>query len=129
MGFQASVTLAGPIWSAVTAHQIDNVINALAQEGDRLVKDQLYPGHGVLTGHFRRSVWGGLVKSRYGQIDAGMHSQGDNVIYANWLEGISARNAASSFAGYAMFANATKQLEGRVQDAKFVAPLLAALGG
>lgn len=67
------------------------------------VREQLYSGHGFITGYLKGSINGGMVKDFHGQIDAGALMKGRNVIYASWIEGISRRNKTSRFKGYKMF--------------------------
>ena len=68
---------------------------ALVAEGR--IKGQMWKGHGVLTGHLRRSVSGELVRDLVAQTDAGLVRQGANVVYASWIEGTSARNSTTRF--------------------------------
>lgn len=80
-------------------------IKELVAEGERAVKLQLYPRHGLLTGNYRRSIHGELENSLHGRV------HDSNIVYGPWLEGISSRNATTRFKGYAMFRNATQQLQ------------------
>ena len=72
--------------------------------GEELVKRQLYPGHGLVTGFYRNNIHGVLKDSRHGLI------HDSNVIYGSWLEGTSSRNETTRFKGYSMFRRATQQL-------------------
>tara|TARA_R110002124_G_scaffold128786_2_gene289838 strand:+ start:441 stop:842 length:402 start_codon:yes stop_codon:yes gene_type:complete len=99
---------------------------ALVTEGR--VKKQLYKGHGVVTGHLRRSVSGELVSDLKAQVDAGILRQGANVVYASWVEGVSSRNARTRFKGYKMFDNSMKQLQAENKDKYFAAPIKKAIG-
>ena len=92
------------------------------------VKGQLWKGHGVVTGHLRRSVSGELVKDLVAQTDAGAVRQGANVIYASWIEGTSRRNRTTKFKGYRMFQNARKQLDAEPKDKYFAEPIRKAIG-
>ena len=109
------VTLSGPFFdadvSAVTVKAINDGLEQVALKGQALVQGQLTSGHGVVTGHFRRSIWGGLTSSLHAQIDAGAHQQGANVVYTSWLETGTRRGAQTRFSGYRMFANAARQLQ------------------
>ena len=96
---------AGPAQKAIT-----DSIREIVAEGERSVDAQLSPGHGLRTGHYRRSVNGELVDSLHGRI------HDSKIVYGPWLEGVSSRNASSRFKGYRMFRNAFQQLE-RTKDA------------
>ena len=98
---------------------------ALVTEGR--VKRQLYKGHGVVTGHLRRSIAGELIKDLTAQVDAGSVRQGANVVYASWIEGTSTRNKTTSFKGYQMFQNAAKKFEAEEKDKYFAEPIRKAL--
>lgn len=84
---------------------LDESIKDLMAEGETNVKKQLYPGHGLITGHYRDSIHGEMVSSLRGRIDD------SKVVYGPWLEGVSSRNAKSRFKGYSMFRNAMQTLE------------------
>ena len=60
-------------------------------------------GH-ASTGHYRRNV-NGRVERLHGLITDG------GVIYGPWLEGVSSRNAATRFKGYASFRRTGQYLE------------------
>ena len=62
--------------------------------------------HGAKTRTLRRAVLGSVPEDGIGQIDAGEHQYGENLIYSSWVEGISSRNKRSTFKGYGMFQNA-----------------------
>ena len=66
--------------------------------------------HGAKTRTLRRAIGGSVPRDGIGQIDAGENQYGSNLIYSSWVEGISSRNAASSFKGYGMFRNAYDHL-------------------
>lgn len=62
--------------------------------------------HGRKTGELRRHVGAAVVRDGIALIAAGEQQPGrQNLRYANWVEGISSRNASSSFKGYGMFKN------------------------
>ena len=84
---------------------IGKAVHDLVIEGERQVDLQLYPGHGLVTGHYRRSVHGEMSDSLHGRIHDSL------VVYGPWLEGVSSRNQRSRFKGYHMFRNAFQQLE------------------
>ena len=92
-------------------HAINDGLMELAQiEGANVVKNQLYPNHGIETGNLKNRIGSAVVKDYVAQIDAGAHRYGSNLIYANWVEGISSRNFQSRFKGYKMFENMFRQL-------------------
>ena len=104
------VSMHGPIFQAglpasVVQDTLRGAVGDLVAEGEREVKLQLYPGHGLKTGHYRRSVHGEVSASLHGRV------HDSNVVYGPWLEGVSSRNQKSRFKGYAMFRNATQKLE------------------
>ncbi len=81
-------------------------------EGSNEVKDQLYEGHGFVTGELKRHIGADLVDDLVVQVDAGRNRYGANLVYAAWIEGIGKRNPRSRFKGYSMFENARKRIEG-----------------
>jgi hypothetical protein len=99
----------GPLFDGRAPGIIDGAIKDAIDEalgrGEELVKEQLYEGHGVVTGHYRRSVRGERDDSRHGTV------HDSQVVYGPWLEGVSSRNASGRFRGYSMFRNARQQLE------------------
>ena len=81
-------------------------------EGSNEVKDQLYEGHGFVTGELKRHIGADLVDDLVVQVAAGRNRYGANLVYAAWIEGIGKRNPRSRFKGYSMFENARKRIEG-----------------
>jgi hypothetical protein len=81
-------------------------------EGSNEVKDQLYEGHGFVTGELKRHIGADLVDDLVAQVDAGRNRYGANLVYSAWIEGIGKRNPRSRFKGYHMFENARKRIEG-----------------
>ena len=81
-------------------------------EGSNNVKDQLYEGHGFITGNLKNHVGADLVDDLVAQVDAGKNRYGANLVYAAWIEGIGKRNPRSRFKGYHMFENARKRIDG-----------------
>ena len=75
-------------------------------EGSNRVKEELKPGHGRVTGNLRNHIGASIVRDYVAQIDAGEARYGANLIYSNWVEGISSRNKRSTFKGYGMFQKA-----------------------
>ncbi len=103
------VKLIGPVLNGQAPPIIKDALNSaitdLVAEGERGVKLQLFPGHGLVTGNYRRSIHGEVSSSLNGRI------HDSNVVYGPWLEGVSSRNQATRFKGYAMFRNAKQQLD------------------
>lgn len=91
---------AAPVRDAIK----DSIKDAIS-EGERKVKLQLYGGHGVDTGHYRRSVHGDVQSSLHGRVTD------SKVIYGPWLETGKRRGVQTRFKGYAMFRNARQQIE------------------
>ena len=75
-------------------------------EGSHRIKQDLYPGHGRITGNLRNHIGASVPRDNVAQIDAGEFRYGRNLIYSSWVEGISERNRKSVFKGYGMFADA-----------------------
>ena len=75
-------------------------------EGSNRIKQDLYPGHGRITGNLRNHIGASVPRDNVAQIDAGEFRYGSNLIYSSWVEGISKRNRKSVFKGYGMFADA-----------------------
>ena len=107
---------------------INKGVENMALVTEERVKAQLYLGHGLLTGHLRRSITGVRVGDLRAQVDSGKFTQGANVIYTDWVEGISSRNANSTFRGYHMFENARKALDKENKDKYFKQPVKDTLG-
>jgi hypothetical protein len=86
-------------------------VRLLARVANRSVtdiKEQLYPGHGLVTGHLRRSM-------TFEQRDNGMTvSIGTNVIYGPYIEFGSRR--ASRFLGYHMMRNTSGKVPGWIEE-------------
>ena len=117
-GFEVRAT--GPLFDPDAPQHIVDAVNLglleLATiEGSNNVKDQLYPGHGRITGNLRNHVGADLVDDLVAQIDAGKNRFGANLVYASWVEGISAKNERSSFKGYQMFENAYNRINNNAE--------------
>tara|TARA_R100000306_G_scaffold36014_1_gene36406 strand:+ start:482 stop:895 length:414 start_codon:yes stop_codon:yes gene_type:complete len=112
-GFEIRAT--GPLFDADLPQNLVEAANRglleLATiEGSNNVKDQLYPGHGRITGNLRNHVGADLVDDLVAQIDAGRNRFGANLVYSSWVEGISDRNQRSRFKGYHMFENTYRRI-------------------
>ena len=85
-------------------------------EGSNKVKEQLYGNakdrHGRIIGNLRSRVSASKVRDYLVQVDAGEARYGANLIYSNWVEGISTRNRPRpGFPGYGMFQNAYDHIQ------------------
>ena len=120
------VKLSGPLFE----RELTPVVRAAIQKGllqaallgQRLVQQQLVPGHGVKTGTYRRSVVG----------TAGTWNQGvvtSPMVYSAWLEEGKRHGQATRFPGYHMFQQAADQLAAENLSDLFAATVAAALGG
>ena len=103
-------------------------LTKIALVGEGYVKKDLYRGHGVLTGHLRASISGGLRKNLVSVVDAGQMLQGQNVVYAEWVETGKRRGRQTRFRGYGMFKAATAKLNRLDFDRFFAKGIRAKLG-
>ena len=108
--------LKGPLFAGGAPQEAAKALHEtaveLVAEGEGAVKEQLYTGHGLITGYYRRSVHGDMVSNLRGKVhDGGVGAKAKPVVYGAWLEGISSRNEQTRFKGYAMFRNAAQQLQ------------------
>ena len=129
LGFEIEIkgNLFNPAADKHLLRGINQGIASMALVSEDRAKGQLWKGHGVVTGHLRRSISGELVRDLVAQTDAGLVRQGANVVYASWIEGTSARNSTTRFKGYHMFRNARKELENEEKDKYFAEPIRNAL--
>ena len=102
-----------------------NIVADLVEKGEREVKLQLFPGHGLVTGNYRRSINGEIVRDLNGLV------HDSNVVYGPWLEGVSSRNQRSRFKGYHMFRNARQTVQRIAKGVanKRIAEAVRKLGG
>lgn len=126
---EISVSIHGPLLKGKGPDEVrtalSKAITDLATEGQMKVREQLYVGHGRVTGHYRGSIHGELTDSMHGRI----HDSG--VVYGPWLEGVGSRNEKSRFKGYWMFRNAKQYLE-KIKEAvvnRRIHELVRRLGG
>ena len=115
VGFEIKQT--GPLFDKDMPQNLVEAVNSglleLALiEGSNYVKDQLYEGHGFVTGNLKNHIGADLVGDLVAQVDAGRNRYGANLVYAAWIEGIGKRNPRSRFKGYKMFENARKRMDG-----------------
>lgn len=103
-----SVSYHGRLWSLPGSAMHDALADTAAElvaEGENRVSAQLYSGHGLVTGHYRRSVNGRMLGSLHGEV------HDSRVVYGPWLEGTTSRNQSTRFKGYAMFRQAYQDLQ------------------
>ena len=103
-----SVKMLGPFFrlgSVPVVRALSAAVRETVEEGEHRVGLQLYPGHGFITGHYKRSVHGEMTSSLHGRV------HDSRVIYGPWLETGRRRGQATRFRGYAQFRNAAQQLE------------------
>ena len=115
VGFEIKQT--GPLFDKdMPKNLIEAVNSGLLEmaliEGSNNVKDQLYEGHGFVTGNLKNHIGADLVDDLVAQVDAGRNRYGANLVYAAWIEGVGKRNPRSRFKGYKMFENARKRIDG-----------------
>ena len=85
-----------------------DLVKDLIREGEAKVEAQLYPGHGVATGEYKRSIHGTIVKSALGIVDIGPDR---NAIVGKFLElGRYWPSTGHRFRGLFFFRKATQHL-------------------
>ncbi len=106
-----AVSLAGPVFRVGAALVVRKMgrktVADLVAFAEREVKLQLVPGHGLITGNYRRNINGEILANGNGLV------HDNNVVYGPWLEGVSSRNASTRFKGYHMFRNAQQKVDRR----------------
>jgi hypothetical protein len=107
--FGMKATMIGPLFEGAPGPKIQaatkQAMERVGLQAQRWVQEQLYPGHGVRTGYFRRSVESHVEAWNVVRV-------GSDVIYGSWLEeGPHGRQHPGSFKGYGMFANAAQRVE------------------
>jgi hypothetical protein len=103
--FNVKFEVEGPTLGADVPKVIQAIVNRglldLATiEGSNHVKDQLYPGHGRITGNLRNHVGANLVKDNLAVVDAGETRYGSDIQYAIKVE-----------RRYGMFANSLARIK------------------
>jgi hypothetical protein len=89
--FKVKIEVSGPVLGADVPKVIQEIVNRglldLATiEGSNHVKDQLYPGHGRITGNLRNHVGASLIKDNLAVVDAGEARYGADIQYAIKVE-------------------------------------------
>lgn len=83
-------------------------VEDMIREGEAKVEAQLYPGHGVATGEYKRHIGSKILSSAHGQIHGATDKR--NAIVGAWLEGSSSRNERHRFKGYHMWRSTRSHL-------------------
>ena len=89
--FSVKFEVEGPVLGADVPKVMKEIVNRglldLATiEGSNHVKDQLYPGHGRITGNLRNHVGANLIQDNLAVIDAGETRYGADIQYAEKVE-------------------------------------------
>ena len=89
--FSVKFEVEGPVLGADVPKVMKEIVNRglldLAPiEGSNHVKDQLYPGHGRITGNLRNHVGANLIQDNLAVIDAGETRYGADIQYAEKVE-------------------------------------------
>lgn len=136
---KAEVETKGPIFKrsaiTVTERAITSALREIVQEGESFMFQKFRPrpqgvylatppAQGGSTGHYRRSISSKVERTR-AEINDG------NVVYGPWLEGLSSRNSANGFEGYAVFRKASQHLQKKARGIldKHASKLTRKLGG
>ena len=107
VGMDINATVRGPFFDGRTKRAISmalqDTLQDVTERGESIVKRQLFPGHGMVTGTLKRSIAGEVVNSLRAFVST-------NVVYGGWIEGTSRRNQTTRFKGYSMFRKARQAL-------------------
>lgn len=105
---------------AIVEDAVEDTIRELVMIGERLAKERAievvysvggaHPEQYRPTGRWLNSLHGEMHGPHSGTVDD------SNLVYGPWLEGVSSRNAATRFKGYATFRHVHGQLEQRADD-------------
>jgi|SRR5215831_7589204 len=103
------VTMTGKFFEGPVAPRVQQAVKQgmekVALQGQAWVQEQLYKGHGVVTGYFRRSITPDVLAWNHATV-------GSIVIYGTWLEdGPHGRQPQGRFRGYHIFRNAGERIE------------------
>lgn len=114
MVYRVEVNLSGAFFEgdadAERRRMLSEMVDDVATEGKNLVV-----GH--LVTFIRRPTpfyWTQVTTERQGVFRSRVHDQ--RVVYGPWLEGVSRRNRATRFKGYAAFRTSTQKLAARVPE-------------
>ncbi len=129
------VRLSGPLFAANVSEAVHEAVSKGllkgAIVGQRLIQEQLTPGHGVVTGDFRRSIGGFMQPGKWIEATVRSNSPGEQEkVQTSWLEsGPHGRQPMGSFRGYGLFANAETRLNGMDLAAEIGFAIAAKLNG
>jgi hypothetical protein len=141
LGFEVSIEgiIISPLLKPKVVGAIEaGVLEIATIEGQANVQSQLYGTAPYKTKGQRHGKQSGVLYAHIGahgkdkagalaaQFDAGQGRYGKNLVYSYWVEGVSSRNARSSFKGYRMFRNARKNIasKGSAPIDRYIAPRL-----
>jgi hypothetical protein len=102
----ATITKTGPIFSPNVSKAVKTAVGhglfdiAVEITGD--VQEQLYPGHGWVTGRLRGSIGARQFSDLGYEVRSGAIT-GEPVVYAAWVETGRRRGSQTRFRGYHMF--------------------------
>lgn len=103
------VKFSGPLFTPpglaerVVRDAVRDTVQDLAERGERMVKAQLYPGHGFKFGNLRRSITSRVEDRLTARVDT-------DVVYGPWVESGASRRQ-TRFKGYAMFRKSRQAME------------------
>lgn len=111
---RADVDTSGPIFDGratiIIRQGTDELAQAVAEEGQRLVKDDLTK---VIRTHPTGRYIPSVEVVRRGHAD---FTYGTRIIYGPWIEGTGSRNKTTRFKGYASFRRTRQVLENRIPE-------------
>ena len=89
--FNVRFEVEGPVLGADVPKVMKEIVNRglldlVTIEGSNYVKDQLYPGHGRITGNLRNHVGANLIQDNLAVVDAGETRYGADIQYAEKVE-------------------------------------------
>lgn len=115
MATGATITKSGPIFAPNVSQEIKNAVRHgmfdVAAEITADVVEQLYPGHGRITGRLRGSIGARQFSDLGYEVRSGAIT-GDVVPYAYWIETGKRRGSQTRFRGYHMFERTAKSWKG-----------------
>jgi hypothetical protein len=126
-GINTEIKLKGKLFDVAVEKNLLKALNKGVEKMALVTEGRVKALTPVRTGHLRRSISGELVGDVKAQVDAGEFRQGRNVVYANWIEGVSSKNARSTYKGRGMFKTARSVLNNEDKDKYFAEPIQEAL--
>ena len=102
----ATITKTGPLFAPNVTQEVKSAVRhglfTIAEEITADVVEQLYPGHGRITGRLRGSIGARQFSDLGYEVRSGAIS-GDVVPYTYWIETGQRRGSQTRFRGYHMF--------------------------